>query len=300
MGSDTGGSIRIPASFCGLVGHKPTYGVVSRYGVSPLAWSLDHCGPMTRTVMDSALAMNAIAGHDPKDPASSSVPPPDYTASIKEGIKGLRIGVPKEYFEVLLDPEIKDTVLKALDLLQELGAEVREISWPNFQRGVAMAHLISIAEASNIHSGLARTHDSPEVSEVLREFPRIEAGMTISAADYLKIQQLRARYTAESHKLMEDVDLLAGPTMPMTTFPLGSPKIQLAGETVVPDTAIPTYTRPFDFNGFPAVTVPCGFSVGGLPIGLQLAGRPHEDATVLRAAYAYEQATNWHTRKPSL
>ncbi len=300
MGSDTGGSIRIPASFCNLVGHKPTYGLVSRYGVSPLSWSLDHCGPMTRTVMDSALTMNAIAGYDPQDPSSSKTPVPDYAASLKEGIKGLRIGVPKEFFDVPIDSEVKGVVLKAIDLLKDLGGEVREVSWPNFYDAVTMGHLISITEASVIHTNLVRTRGSDEVNKVLRRFPRIEAGLMIPAADYLKVLKLRRSYTLASHRVMEQVDILAGPTMPMTPFPLGAATVELSGTTLAAEKAIPTYTRPFDLNGFPAVTVPCGFSDQGLPIGLQLAGLPYQDDTVLRTAYAYQQATEWHKRRPPI
>ena len=299
MGSDTGGSIRIPASFCGIVGLKPTYGLVSRYGVSALSWSLDHCGPMVRTVMDCAHVMNAIAGYDASDPSSSKTPVPDYTATLKEGLRGLRIGVPKEFYEVPLDPEVKDTVQKAINLLEELGGEVREVSWPNFYDVVMMGHIISVVEASTIHSDMIRTRSS-EVAKVLNGIPRLEVGMFVSAADYVKAQRLRRSYALASRKVMEDVDILAGPTMPMTAFPLELEEIELDGKTFPVEAAIPTYTRPFNHNGLPTVTVPCGFSTAGLPIGLQLAGHPYRDDTVLRAAYAYEQATEWHRRRPPI
>ena len=300
MGSDTGGSIRIPASFCNLVGHKPTYGVVSRYGVSPLSWGLDHCGPMTRTVMDSALTMNAIAGHDPMDPTSSKKPVPDYAASLKKEIKDLRIGVPREFFDMPMDPEVKVAVMKAIGVLEELGGHAVEVSWPNFYQAVTMGHLISITEASSIHAHLVRTRGSEEVAKVLRKFPRIEAGLMISAADYLQVLKLRRSYTMSSHDVMKDVDILVGPTMPMTPFPLASTEIELEGKTFMAEKAIPTFTRPYDLNGFPAVTVPCGFSAQGLPIGLQIAALPYRDNIALQAAYAYQEATHWHKRKPPI
>ncbi len=300
MGSDTGGSIRIPASFCNLVGHKPTYGLVSRYGVSPLSWGLDHCGPMTRTVMDTAHAMNAIAGHDPNDPTSARVDVPDYAASARESIRGLCLGVPREFFDFPMESEVRDSVQKAMTVLEELGAELVDVSWPNFYRAVTMGHLISISEASSIHTHLVETSGSEEVTRILHKFPRIEAGMMISAADYLEVLKLRRNYTEESHQVMKDVDLLVGPTMPMTPFPLASAEVNLEGQTFGAEKAIPTFTRPYDLNGFPAVSVPCGFSEAGLPIGLQIAAKPYEDHVVLRAAYAYEQATEWHKRRPYL
>ena len=300
MGSDTGGSIRIPASFCNLVGHKPTYGLVSRYGVSPLSWGLDHCGPMTRTVMDTAHAMNAIAGHDPNDPTSARVDVPDYAASAQESIRGLRLGVPREFFEFPMESEVRSAVERAMAVLEELGAELIDVSWPNFYRAVTMGHLISISEASSIHSHLVETRGSEEVTRILHKFPRIEAGMMISAADYLEVLKLRRNYTQESHEVMKDVDLLIGPTMPMTPFPLASAEVQLEGQTFGAEKAIPTFTRPFDLNGFPAVSVPCGFSESGLPIGLQIAAKPYQDHVALRAAYAYEQATEWHRRRPNV
>ena len=300
MGSDTGGSIRIPASFCNLVGHKPTYGLVSRYGVSPLSWGLDHCGPMTRTVMDTAYAMNAIAGHDANDPTSARVDVPDYAASARESIRGLRLGVPREFFEFPMEVEVREAVERAMAVLEELGAELVEVSWPNFYRAVTMGHLISIAEASSIHTHLVETRGSEEVTKILHKFPRIEAGMMISAADYLEVLKFRRNYTQESHQVMKDVDLLVGPTMPMTPFPLASAEVQLGDTTFGAEKAIPTFTRPYDLNGFPAVSVPCGFSESGLPIGLQIAAKPFEDHVALRAAYAYEQATEWHKRRPAL
>lgn len=296
-GSDTGGSIRIPAALCGIVGLKPTYGLVSRYGLTPLSWSLDHPGPMVRTVEDAALAMNAIAGYDPKDVASANVTVPDYTESLTEDIRGLRIGVPKEYFEAPLDPEVRQSVQNALSQFESMGAEVREVSFPMFEQSQAISTAVLLAEAAAYYRDIVEK-DGDKVYEPVRL--RLQAGLFISAADYLRAQQARSLFDRETRKLLKEVDLLAGPTEPVT-----APKL-LAGTVIAGEQEIGTvgaltqYTRPFNINGFPAISVPCGFSNSGLPIGLQLAGRPFDETTVLKAAYAYERATDWHKRRPDI
>jgi len=296
-GSDTGGSIRIPAALCGIVGLKPTYGLISRYGLTPLSWSLDHPGPMVRTVEDAALAMNAIAGYDPKDVASANVTVPDYTESLTEDIRGLRIGVPKEYFEAPLDPEVRQSVQNALSQFESMGAEVREVSFPMFEQSQAISTAVLLAEAAAYYRDIVEK-DGDKVYEPVRL--RLQAGLFISAADYLRAQQARSLFDRETRKLLKEVDLLAGPTEPVT-----APKL-LAGTVIAGEQEIGTvgaltqYTRPFNINGFPAISVPCGFSNSGLPIGLQLAGRPFDETTVLKAAYAYERATDWHKRRPDI
>ena len=296
-GSDTGGSIRIPAALCGIVGLKPTYGLVSRYGLTPLSWSLDHPGPMVRTVEDAALAMNAIAGYDPKDVASANVTVPDYTESLTEDIRGLRIGVPKEYFEVPLDPEVRQSVQNALSQFESMGAEVREVSFPMFEQSQAISTAVLLAEAAAYYRDIVEK-DGDKVYEPVRL--RLQAGLFISSADYLRAQQARSLFDRETRELLKEVDLLAGPTEPVT-----APKL-LAGTVIAGEQEIGTvgaltqYTRPFNINGFPAISVPCGFSNSGLPIGLQLAGRPFDETTVLKAAYAYERATDWHKRRPDI
>ena len=296
-GSDTGGSIRIPAALCGIVGLKPTYGLVSRHGLTPLSWSLDHPGPMVRTVEDAAIAMNAIAGHDPKDIASANVPIPDYTASLTGDVNGLRIGVPQEYFDAPLDPEVRQAVTDALSRLEMLGAEVREVSFPMFNDSQAISGTILMSEASAaLRDVLAQ--DGERLYPPVRL--RLETGLFISAADYLRAQQARAVFDREARKLLDEVDLLAGPTEPVTAPRLLAQQV-LAGEREIGTVAALTqYTRPYNITGFPAISLPCGFSAAGLPIGLQLAGRPFDEPTVLRAAHAYEQSTDWHTRRPEL
>ncbi|MEI9479792.1 MAG: amidase [Deltaproteobacteria bacterium] len=297
MGSDTGGSIRIPSALCGLVGLKPTYGRLSRYGLTPLAWSQDHAGPIVRTVEDCALVMNAAAGYDPSDPTSINLPVPDYTRSLTGEIRGVRVGVPKEYFDVLIDSEVKESVLKAIDRLGELGAVISEVSWPMYRYCTAISSAIQMGEATAYHSHLIRTHGS-------RIYPpvrlRLEAGFFVSASDYVQAQRARSLFYRESLDLLKKVDLLAGPTVPVTAFETGRTRVKVGNKTAGAIGLLTQYTRPFNLNGFPAITVPCGFSDAGLPIGLQLAGRPLEEETVLRTADAYERSTDWHRRRPPI
>jgi aspartyl-tRNA(Asn)/glutamyl-tRNA(Gln) amidotransferase subunit A len=297
MGSDTGGSVRIPASLCGIVGLKPTYGLVSRHGLTPLSWCMDHPGPMVRTVEDAALTMNAIAGYDPNDVASSRAEVPDYTSALTGDVRGLRIGVPREYFEAPLDSEVSQIVRKAIDLLGELGASVREVSLPMYEQAQAISGTILMAEAAAYHRELL-ARDGDKLYPPVRL--RLEAGLFITAVDYLKAQQARALFNRKARELLREVDLLAGPMEPVTAPELLSTEVQVGGHTIGTTAALTQYSRPYNITGFPAISVPCGFSDAGLPIGLQLAGRPFDELTVLRAAQAYEQATDWHQRRPPI
>lgn len=297
MGSCTGGSIRIPSALCGLVGLKPTYGRLSRYGLTPLSWSLDHAGPMARTVEDCALAMNAVAGYDSMDPASANVPVPDFTKALTGEVKGLRVGVPREYFQVPIDPQVERAVRRAIDVLGELGATVLEVSWPMYHHAMAITTTILTAEGTANHGRLVRSHG-------LQLYPpvrlRMEAGFFISGAEYIQAQRARAHFDLQGCDLFKEVDLLAGPTEAITAYKLGATEVRVGNATMGPIPALTQYTRPYNLNGSPAITVPCGFSDDGLPIGLQLAGRSFDEETVLRAAHAYEQATEWHNRRPPL
>ena len=296
-GSDTGGSIRIPAALCGIVGLKPTYGLVSRYGLSALSWSLDHPGPMTRTVEDTAITMNVIAGHDPKDVASAKVDIPDYTSALTGDVKGLRIGIVKEYFEAPLDPQVRKAVMDAISLLESMGAEIKEVSYPMFNQSQAISSTVLMAEATAYHRDLLEK-DGHQLYEPIRQ--RLEAGLFISAAEYLRAQQARSIFDQQGRRLLDEVDLLAGPTEPVTAPEILASKVMAGEQEVGVVGALTQYTRPYNINGFPAISVPCGFSDDGMPIGLQLAGRPFDELTVLRAAHAYEQANNWHTRRPPI
>ncbi len=297
MGSDTGGSVRIPSALCGVVGLKPTYGLLSRHGLTALSWSMDHPGSMVRSVEDCALALNATAGYDPNDPASARVELPDYTKALTGNIKGLRIGVPKEYFQAPIDPQVEGAVRGAIDLLGELGGTVTEVSWPMYSYSQPISSTIVMAEATAYHNELLRTRAS-QMDPTVRL--RLESGFFISATDYLRAQQARTLFNRQSMELLEQVDLLAGPTVPITACSIGESRVRVGSEEMGTIAALTPYTRPFNINGFPAITVPCGFSEDSLPIGLQLAGRPFDEETVLRAAHAYEQATEWHKRRPPL
>jgi aspartyl-tRNA(Asn)/glutamyl-tRNA(Gln) amidotransferase subunit A len=296
-GSDTGGSIRIPAALCGIVGLKPTYGLVSRYGLTLLSWSLDHAGPMVRTVEDAAITMNVIAGYDPKDVASAKVEIPDYTSALTNDVRGLRIGMPKEYFETPMDPQVRKAVQDAVSVLESMGAEVKEVSFPMFNQSQAISSTVLMAEATACHRDLLEK-DGHQLYEPVRQ--RLEAGLFISAANYLRAQQARAMLDLEVRRLLDDVDLLAGPTEPVTAPRLLASKVMAEEQEIGVVGALTQYTRPYNLTGFPAITIPCGFSDEGMPIGLQLAGRPFDELTVLRAAYAYEQANDWHTRRPPI
>jgi aspartyl-tRNA(Asn)/glutamyl-tRNA(Gln) amidotransferase subunit A len=296
MGSDTGGSIRIPSALCGLAGLKPTYGRASRYGLTALAWSQDHPGPLVRTVEDCALVMNAMAGYDPNDPTSVNLPVPDYAKALTGKIKGLRIGVPKEYFEVPIDENVKKIVWEGIRTLEKLGATVSEISWPMYHQAAAIANTIQMAEATAYHQKLIKERAS-EIWHPVRL--RLEAGFFVSAVDYVQAERGRALFFQQSLELMKKVDLLAGPTLPVVAFKIGTNEVKIGNKTTKAIPLLTQYTRPFNINGFPAISVPCGFS-NDLPVGLQLAGRPFEEETVLRAAHAYEQATEWHLKRPPI
>lgn len=296
IGSDTGGSVRIPSSLCGIVGLKPTYGRLSRRGLSTLSWSLDHAGPMTRSVEDCALVLNAVSGHDPGDPSSAEAAVPDFTKSLGRGLKGLRVGVPKEYFELPVDPQVRQLVEEALRKLGELGASVRELSWPLYHYYESISTPILLAEGAAAYRGLV-TERGAQLYPPLRM--RLETGLFVSAPDYLQAQQARLLFNRESRRLLEQVDLLAGPATPITATKIGVTDVDIGGKLVGVIAAHTQYLSAFNLNGLPALTLPCGFA-GGLPVGLQLAGRPFEEGTVLQAAQAYEQATDWHRRKPPL
>ena len=297
MGSDTGGSVRIPSALCGIVGLKPTYGRLSRYGLNSLCWTLDHAGPMVRSVEDAALVLNAIAGYDANDPASANVPVPDFTRALTGNIKGVRVGVPKEYFQVPLDPQVEQGVRKAIEVLGELGATVTEVSWPMFHYSFAISTVPLMAEASANLADLVRSRGDDFYPPTRL---RVEAGLFLSATEYLRAMRARTLFNRSSLELLQQVDVLVGPMEPIPAPKLGEGQVQVGNTTqgVIP--TLTQFNRAFNLNGFPAITVPCGFSDNNLPIGLQIAGRPYDESSVLRVAHAYEQATEWHKRRPPI
>jgi aspartyl-tRNA(Asn)/glutamyl-tRNA(Gln) amidotransferase subunit A len=286
-GSDTGGSIRGPAAFCGIVGLKPTYGRASRAGVLTLSWTLDHTGPMARTVEDCALLMQPLAGHDPLDPASSHVPVDDYASGLGRDVRGVRIGVVRNYFFEGVDPEIARAFEEAMAALRRLGADVRDVEIPSLQATHSFL-LIMLAEAYAYHERDIRAH--PELyGEVLRE--RLLAGALVTGAEYTQAQRIRARICDETVAVLRDVDVLATPTTPKPATPFALAHDPSFG---FPKSNMP----PFNITGLPTLALPCGFSSSGLPLSLQLSGRPFAEALVLRVGHAYEQSTPWHTRRP--
>ena len=297
LGSDTGGSIRIPGGLCGIVGMKPTFGLISRYGVHPLSWSLDTVGPMTRTALDAAMVMNALAGHDSRDPSSAQVPDQDYTAGINDGVAGLRIGIPDDFFYDVIDEEVSAAISEAAGILAELGAVVERCSIPALNHALGISSTILVTEAAE--TLLTHMRERPEdIGADVRA--RLYLGAMTPAVDYVKAQRARAAYNEHLADAMSDYDLLLAPTAAVGAPGIDQEFVEVGGKMENALSLMSRLTRPFNITGQPAVSVPCGFTSEGMPIGMQLAGRMWEDSVVLRAAHAFEQATEWHTRRPPI
>ncbi|MEK0180250.1 MAG: Asp-tRNA(Asn)/Glu-tRNA(Gln) amidotransferase subunit GatA [Oscillatoriales cyanobacterium] len=319
LGSDTGGSIRQPASFCGLVGMKPTYGLVSRYGLVAYASSLDQIGPFGRTVEDTAILLGAIAGYDQRDSTSLNVEIPDYAQALRPNLrpKGqIRIGVIKETFGVGLDPGVKEAVTKAIELFQKLGAEIQVVSCPRFRYGLPTYYIIAPSEASanlarydgvkygfraadsdNLLDMYAKTRSQGFGSEVKR---RIAIGTYVLSAGYydayyLKAQKVRTLIKEDFEKAFAQVDVLVCPTAPTTAFKAGE-KFNDPLSMYLSD----LMTIPVNLAGLPALSLPCGFDDKGLPVGIQLIGNVLQESRLFQVAHAYEQSTNWHLHSPKL
>jgi aspartyl-tRNA(Asn)/glutamyl-tRNA(Gln) amidotransferase subunit A len=293
LGSDTGGSIRTPSSHCGVVGIKPTYGRVSRYGVIPLSWSLDHAGPMARSVEDCAILLQAIAGYDAKDPASAKAAVPDFSSSLRQGIKGMRIGVPRaDWFNENLgtDAETEALFNQALKTLEELGAVIIEIDGKPFSTARKANQTILVCEAYAYHEKRLREAREKFGSSVRR---RMLEGAFLSAADYVTAQRARSVLNGQIRQNFSRVDVFATPSAPRPpdAFATMDPNEQ---------NLRPSFTNPFNLTGLPAISVPCGFTDGKLPVGLQIAAPSFEEVLLFRVAHTYEQATEWHKRRPVL
>ncbi len=296
MGTDTGGSIRLPAAFCGTVGLKPTYGRVSRHGIFPLAWSQDTAGPLTRSVADAALVLNAVAGSDAKDPASSGTPMPDYGASLGRDLGGVKVGVPANFFFEYLHPEVEQAARTAVETLRGLGAALVEVSVPEMEPAQGASSVIMLAEAASVHEELLRTKGDMYGSNAKT---RIQVGATLLATDYLKAQRIRAVLLREFEAAMGRADVLVTPTTPRPAIRTTDKMPRNDGVEAV-RAANNRLCRPFSLLGWPAIALPCGFSSEGMPISLQIVGRPFAEDVILRVAHAYEQATEWHTRRPPI
>jgi aspartyl-tRNA(Asn)/glutamyl-tRNA(Gln) amidotransferase subunit A len=300
LGEDTGGSLRGPASYCGIAGLRPSTGRVSRYGLMGLCWSMDVTGPMSRTVEDCAMTLQVIAGRDPKDSYTWNTPVPDYVRALDGDIKNFKVGVLKEMlYADYVDPEAKDAVLKATELMNELGAEVREVSLPLAVHDRAIASAIIYLEGSSVHhKGVRERLDDYDQSMRINFL----AASLIPAQTYYKAQRLRAVLRQQALDLMQDIDLLvyptmAGPATPLVDDPRVRTKDELKDEMFY---SSPMLTSLANVVGAPSLSVPCGFSSSNLPLGLQIIGRPMEEETVFRLGHAYEQATEWHKRRPPL
>jgi aspartyl-tRNA(Asn)/glutamyl-tRNA(Gln) amidotransferase subunit A len=316
LGSDTGGSIRQPASCCGVVGLKPTYGRVSRYGLVAFASSLDQIGPITKDVTDAALLMNVIAGHDLRDSTSADIEVPDYTTVLKKDVKGLRIGLPKEYFISGMDPDVEKAVRDAVKTLEGLGAKVTDVSLPHTSFAIATYYILATSEAS---SNLARydgvkygyrTASSKDLLDMYMKTrsegfgPEVKRRIMLGTyalsagyydAYYKKGQQVRTLIKRDFDETFRSVDVIATPVSPTAAFKIGeksSDPLQMYLSDI--------FTISVNLAGIPGVSIPCGFTKSNLPIGLQLLGRHFNEEAILHAAFAFEQATEWHKKRPQL
>jgi aspartyl-tRNA(Asn)/glutamyl-tRNA(Gln) amidotransferase subunit A len=296
-GGDTSGSIRNPASTCGVVGLKPTFGVVSRHGVVPISWTLDHLGPMARTVEDTAILLRVMAGHDPKDRFSAQRAVPDYPRLLRQVMRGVRVGIMSSADIEQFHPDVKKAFADAVQVFKSLGTHVREITFPERTKTASRSHeIIRISEAAAYHRQYLTSEAAGRyISDVGRSGPgvsrtrtTVEAGSLLTAAQYLQAQRARTLFVEDMYDVFEPLDAVLSPTMPAP-----------AGVAVNPPE---TFRNWANLCGFPAISVPCGFSTtpANLPIGLQICGRPFQDALVLAIAQAYESATTWHLRRPAL
>ena len=316
LGSDTGGSIRQPASFCGVTGMKPTYGRVSRFGLVAFASSLDQIGPFARDVEDCALLLNAICGHDPQDSTSVDMPVPDFTESLVPDMKGFRLGIPAEYFVEGMDPGVKSSIERAIGVLQDLGASCEEVSLPHTAYAVAVYYLVATAEASSNlarYDGVKYGYRAKNPADLLEMYSSTRAqgfGTEVKRrimlgtyalssgyydAYYLKAQKVRTLIRQDFEQAFAKFDVLVTPTAPTPAFRIGE-KVDDPLQMYLSD----IFTIPCNLAGLPGISIPCGLSKEGLPIGLQILGKPFEEGKILRAAHAFQQATDWHLRRPPL
>src|SRR5215207_3473297 len=296
LGEDTAGSIRNPSAFCGIAGLKATYGRVSRHGLAPLSWSLDHCGPMARVVEDLAHMLNALAGYDPKDPTSSAQPVVDYTKALRTDVKGMVIGVPRDYIDECAprtDPVVLRRVDEAIDQLSALGARVEAVKVPTL-------HLATIANAVIYYNEFWAAHRGA-AAEVLKtgaaqRRARIYHGLLTNSSDYIQAQRIRSRCRSELAEVFQKVDCL---TLPNQNGP--APRVEDVGpiDTLFKH-VVPEFHGPFNLTGLPTLSVPCGFSENNLPIALQIVGKPFDELTVLRAGYTYQQQMKWYEKRPAI
>jgi aspartyl-tRNA(Asn)/glutamyl-tRNA(Gln) amidotransferase subunit A len=296
LGTDTGGSIRHPAAMCGITGLKPTLRRVSGAGVMPLSWSLDCVGPLAQSARDCARLLGVIAGADPRDGNAASVPVPDYEAGLDTPIRGLRIAVPRGYYDAALDPEVQAALAESLRVLRGLGATVVETKVPDMATLNAMMQVVMACEAATIHRGWLAERPQ-DYSDQVRT--RIEAGLYYPATRYIEALSLRARLTEDYlRSALGDCDVIHLPAIAVPVPTIAATTQGLPADVAAAIGALTHCTRAINYLGLPALCVPAGFSAGGLPVAFQLVGRPFDEATVLRAGHAFQQATDWHRRIP--
>ena len=299
LGEDTGGSIRGPASFCGLVGMRPSWGRVSRYGVLGASWSMDTVGPISRTTADCAMTLGAIAGYDPKDPSTWDVPVPDYLSMLTGEIRGLKVGVIQERVDTeAVVPEVRDNVVQAIAVLGELGADIQEVSIPLIVHSAAISNTIILTDAAGVHR--------QGINEHLGEYDhniqiRLLVGSIIPAQAHQKAVKLRQVLRQQILDALEKVDVLVMPTSSIPASPIPT-KAGIGSKQEVLDglAGRRSFTAPFNVANTPALSINCGFTSQNLPVGFQIAGKPFDEGTLFRVAHAYEQATDWHTRRPPI
>ncbi|MFC2055222.1 amidase [Chloroflexota bacterium] len=291
MGSDTGGSIRIPASLCGVVGLKPTYGRISLRGLIPLSRNLDHAGPMARHVIDAALMLQTFAAFDPHDPYSINIPSDEYTTNINKGVKGWRIALAEDEFFAKTEPEIKQAVRDAGLIFEVLGAHVEATRFPGARLAARSNGLMTVSDAAAFHQNRLQENPDGFGDDVLQ---RLNTGQAITTTEYIQARHAQTKLRRQFERFFESFDILLTPTTPV-------PAPLIEGPNAVEQSRLLTrYTAPFNLTGLPAISLPCGFTSGGLPIGLQIVCHPWGEARLLRAALAYEGATAWHQRHPIL
>jgi aspartyl-tRNA(Asn)/glutamyl-tRNA(Gln) amidotransferase subunit A len=300
IGTDTGGSIRVPSAFCATVGLKPTFGRVSVFGTMPLSPSLDHVGPIARSVADAAMLLGLIAGRDPLDPTSSRRPVEDFRgALVGKPLRKFRLGRPREHYWEKLDPEVRRATEAAIRDMEKRGAVVHEVSLPHLKESIDAATEISLAEALHVHEAAGYfPARAAEYGEEVRQ--RIDAGAKVPAHRYLAGFDVRKRLLAEFDAAFQNVDAIVAPTVPVPAPLIGAESVQIDGEQFAVRPAIVGHCRPANFTGLPAISIPCGFTREGLPVGLQLIGRAFDEATLLRIAFSYERANDWRARRPPI
>jgi len=299
LGSDTGGSIRIPASLCGVVGFKPTFGRVSRAGVVPHSWSLDHAGPLALSVRDAAVLLQVLAGRDLLDPATATAADvPDYCAGLGLDLAGMRVGVCRNHFFGRNEADVERLVEVAIEDLATLGAQIVEFEIPNLKYGLGAIYAIELASSSAWHDRALQSGTTAAMADDVRTL--IEIGRLVSASDYLKAEQLRVQLIRDFDDVLQRVDVIATPASSVTAWKRGQAAVVTGGVEESPLAASWRLTYPFNLTGMPALSLPCGFDTRGLPVGLQIAGRFFEEATILRVAHAYERVHRWNSALPAL